>query len=379
MASIRKLLPTLIVLQISLAMGLTGAISFFSAKKQVHQLIGQLSKDVSQHIHHEVMAYLQPSMMVHEINHVAILNGNIKLNDIENLQRYFWRIVVTDSEKEKYIERDNNDFIDWQIHSITPTEVGKLESVSYIMFGGETGEFIGVEEQEDDRKVVLKIKEQFNPERITYELDVTGNKLGEISRRKYDPRSRPWYQAAKQAGKLTWSEIYTSSYDRTSLRISPVMPIYERGALLGVLGIEMTLRQLSDFLSELNISPNGKAFIIESSGKLVATSVNEILSISTPEGTQRMSVTDSSDSAIKATMEKILADANMMQQAMIRQKQFKLKIDGQLQFIQIKPLAQPDLDWVIIVVIPESDFMENIYKTLRIKMLLSLVALGSLL
>ena len=373
MASIRKLLPTIIVLQISLAMGVIGGLSFIAAKKQINQLIANLSWQVTEHIHNEVMAYLQPAKMLQKINKVSIDNGNLDVDNINNFKRLFWQQI---NQKKQTISIDLEPPLgEIKLNADREEENKMPNSIQYIMFGNEKGEFIGIEEQIEDEKIVFQIKPQLNPERITYELDNQGEIIGEVSRRSYDPRIRPWYKAAKQAGKLTWSEIYTSSYDKTSLRINPVMPIYDNNqALLGVLGIEMTLRQISDFLSRLNISPAGKAFIIENSGELVATSVNEILSISTPDGNQRLSASDSTDPAIEATMEKLFADSNMMQD-MIGKKQFKLKIDGQTQFIQIKPIEDPDLDWLILVVIPESDFMDDIYANLRVTMLLSLALL----
>lgn len=374
MASIRKFLPTVIVLQISLAMGLTAWISFTSAKKEIHSLIAKLSWQVTEHIHNQVMAYVEPVELSHELNKIAIAldRNDLTINDIENIESYFWRIVVQDSVFETQVSPANNSAIVPGLNQLNQTEYQMLESVQYIMFASETGEFIGVENQ-DNQKVVLKVKSQANSPRITYELNNQGKRVREVGREDYDPRDRPWYQAAKQAGKLTWSPIYTSSYDKTSLRINPVMPLYNnQGSFLGVLGIEMTLRQVGDFLSSLNISPNGKAFIIESSGELVATSANEILSISTPEGHQRLSAIDSSDSGIKATMQKLLADSTMMQEV-TTQKQFELKINGRYQFIQVKRLEHPDLDWIIIVMIPEADFMDNIYGNLRVIIFLGLV------
>lgn len=375
MASIRKVLPTILVLQISLSMGAIGWISYTSAKKTVYELIRQLSWQVTEHIHNQVMAYLDPSQMSHQLSQIVVDNQNLNLNNFDNLATYFWRIVIQDSVFEPKNDSAQNTLINIAENPQLYNETGNLlASVQYIMFGNEKGEFIGVENQ-DNAQLILRLKTPGNSHRITYQLNNQGQKVREIIREDYDPRLRPWYQAAKQARKLTWSPIYSSSYDQTSLRINPVLPVYDNnGSLLGVFGIEMTLRQISDFLSNLDIGQNGKAFIIESSGKLVATSANEILSISTPEGNQRLNASESSDPLIQSTMKKLLAD-NMMEGA-TKQTQFELKIDGDYQFIQVKPLDHPHLDWTIIVVIPEADFMGNVYANLRMILFLYILVLG---
>ena len=174
---------------------------------------------------------------------------------------------------------------------------------------------------------------------------------------------------------MSWSPIYASASDG-SLGINSVLPVYEKsGALRGVLSIEITLQLISDFLSRLNISPNGKAFIIERSGKIVGTSINENLSISTSEGPQQIYATESSDPIIKATAKKIFAEPNFLQ---IKQKNkpIWLTIDGDLKCIQITSLEKKvDLDWLIIMVIPQSDFMEEIHANIRLTMGLGLAAL----
>jgi nitrate/nitrite-specific signal transduction histidine kinase len=56
---------------------------------------------------------------------------------------------------------------------------------------------------------------------------------------------------------------------------------------------------------------------------------------------------------------------------------FSVEINGDRQFIQVTSLAEAiDLDWLIILVIPEADFMEKVYDNAQMTMLLSLAALG---
>lgn len=116
------------------------------------------------------------------------------------------------------------------------------------------------------------------PKRETYQLSDQGERLKVIGAQAYDPRLRPWRQAVVRAQKRIWSRIDKfASHDYPVWGITPAVPVYrEKGRLEGVLAIDLTLDQLSQFLAGLEISPSGQAFIIErSSGAIVASSALE--------------------------------------------------------------------------------------------------------
>jgi adenylate cyclase len=84
----------------------------------------------------------------------------------------------------------------------------------------------------------------------------------------YDPRTRPWYQAAVKAGKRVWTDIYSS---RAGLNYANAIPVYDdRGGLLCVLAIDMRLEDLSAFLHRIRLAKTGKPFILDGSGHVVA-------------------------------------------------------------------------------------------------------------
>jgi sigma-B regulation protein RsbU (phosphoserine phosphatase) len=205
-----------------------------------------LNSEISNRIQQHVLGYLNKSHQVLQITNAGIQSDNLKLNNFAALQRYFWRIV------------QNRD----------------TETETYLSFGNEQGEFVGVEHLENGR-FQLKIRTQeIAPKREVYFLDDQGNRAMLANRAEYDPRQRPWYQAAKQAGKPTWSPIYPFfSRKNTSLGISSVMPIFEStDKLLGVLCINVTLTRITEFLENLRISPHGQSFVLDRSGDLVVSS-----------------------------------------------------------------------------------------------------------
>jgi adenylate cyclase len=82
----------------------------------------------------------------------------------------------------------------------------------------------------------------------------------------YDPRCRPYYQAAKRAGRQTWTDsyVFTNDPDPSVPGVTYSTPIYDGdGVLQGVLSTDFNLEALCQFIKGLSIGREGFAFIIE--------------------------------------------------------------------------------------------------------------------
>jgi signal transduction histidine kinase/CheY-like chemotaxis protein len=93
----------------------------------------------------------------------------------------------------------------------------------------------------------------------------------------YDPRTRPWYQDAVDAGMTTLTEPY---FDITTNveTITVAVPVYKDGALLGVVGADFSTETLSDILRESDLGGLGKAFLATGGGKILAHPYRELVS-----------------------------------------------------------------------------------------------------
>ncbi len=84
----------------------------------------------------------------------------------------------------------------------------------------------------------------------------------------YDPRQRPWYQAARASAASTLSEPYVFS----SLQ-APGLTASRRAAAEGVVfGVDITLRGLSDFIGRQVISPGGGVALLDQRRRVLAAS-----------------------------------------------------------------------------------------------------------
>jgi two-component system sensor histidine kinase ChiS len=322
----------------------TGYISFRKEQEAVHDIAAQLSSEISERIKQHIQDYLDRPHSIHQVTLSAIQSGQLNLEKFPQMQYYFWQ------------------------------QLKQSDSVSQVYFGNEKGDFIGVKRL-NNGKIVVKVTEKFTThERSGYLLDGQGKQTELIEKDKFDPRHRPWYKEAKKAHKSKWSQIYISIDN--SLTITPFVPVYNyKGTLLGVLGIDLSLSEISDFLGSIGISRTGEAFIIERSGAIVATSTLERPFVSLNNKQERLLAINSSEPLIKFTANHLLKKFGNFSNIHTK-NQFFFEINGKWQLVEVAPLKNANgLNWLIVVVIPEADFMDSLKARVRFTILICLLGL----
>ncbi|MBW4519361.1 MAG: response regulator [Scytolyngbya sp. HA4215-MV1] len=340
------------VLQIVAASSLVGYFSFRSGQQAVNEVASQLRDELTNRINEKLASYAEIPHTINRLNASAVAQGDI---DILN---------------------GAGEYQFWQQMQIYP-------DISYIYCGNESGAFMGVARYMEQNQLRLRFQ-LVNPStqfvRKSIELDSQGNhtgKTGIIFTKPYDPRLRPWYKAAKTAEKAVWSEIYLD-FSILLPTVTASIPIYSKvdNSFIGSCGVDFFLPQeLSKFLQSLKIGKNGTAFIIERSGKLVATSTQEPMIQGSGENTKRLFARDSENLAIQETanyLDSRFTDLNQVQSV----QQLNFSLNGERQYIQVAPFQNRNLDWLIVLTVPESDFMAQINAGRQNALWLSLGALG---
>lgn len=182
-----------------------------------------------------------------------------------------------------------------------------------------------------------------------------------------------WREASRRSH---WNQIY-QYYIQPSLGISASQPVYDRsGTFLGVVSTDLFLSGISQFLQSLKIGRSGKTFIIERSGLIVASSTTERPFLNSADGkVRRLQATASSIPLISSTAQHLTERFGSLSQ-IDRNQQFEFMIDGQKEFGQVLPFQdQRGLNWLIVVVVPEADFMAQINANTQRTIVLCIVAL----
>jgi len=331
--SIRLKIPILIVTPLITVVLLTGLLAYRNGKQAVDELAEQLSSQISDEIQLQAQGYLRKPDLLHQANATVTRSGNVNLDNLQQLERFFWY------------------------------QIQQQDLLNNIYYGNEQGDFVKLERDEQSGEILVSIRDKStNSLRKIYQLDRQGNRSKLIDTKEYDPRTREWYKVAKEKGKVAWSSIYTFSAKRI-LGITSAIPLLDNiGKFRGVCGIDVSLKQISEFLIKQKIGKTGKAFIIERSGEIVASSIPNTLESTANK--PRVKATDSSQPIIiQRTAEHLFKKWTNLELIDGKQPLSRFQIDGKEQFVHVSPLANNwGLDWLIVVVIPESDFLDDFNK-----------------
>jgi signal transduction histidine kinase len=93
---------------------------------------------------------------------------------------------------------------------------------------------------------------------------------------KYDPRVRPWYILAKEtSNKVVMTDPYSSlSIPDINIGIEKAL-VDENGKVFGVVGMDVTLKNLTDYISSIKVGKNGRAILVNEKGTILASRIEE--------------------------------------------------------------------------------------------------------
>lgn len=147
--------------------------------------------------------------------------------------------------------------------------------LTFISYVKNTGEYAGAGRYLEGQGVTIDERSsetQFKT--YTYATDDHGHRIRVIGvSANYNPLQEAAYQETIAVRKIIWSSVYNWNDMPEFISISINGPIYDNNnQLIGILGIDLLLSSISDFLQKLEISPNARIFIMERNGLLIASS-----------------------------------------------------------------------------------------------------------
>ncbi|BAU12356.1 two-component hybrid sensor and regulator [Leptolyngbya sp. NIES-3755] len=354
--SLHPVLVVPFVLQISLAVGLTGWLSVRNGQQAVNDVASQLRSEITARIEQYLETYVTTPHQINRVNADAIRLNELNLQDFDQLERHFIN------------------------------QIQIFESVRAIYVGTEKdGSHIGAE-RGDDGTLQIKVSGEATGHEVRFYAVDQNLKRTKLLKAKanFNARLRPWYKTAVQKRKANWGEIY-KLFAAPNYVLNASLPIFDdRKNLIGVAAVDFSLERISNFLKSMKIGRSGETFIIErQTGLLVANSANQqpyqVENPTAPKIMQksnRVKAIDSSDPWTGRTTQYLLQRFGSLNQIVDRQ-QLDFDVNGQRQFLQVAPLkTEQGLDWLIVVVVPESDFMDQIQANTRNTILLCIGAFG---
>ena len=337
------------VLQVVLVAGLVGYLSFRNGQQAVNNVAHRLRDEVTARIEEHLHTFLDTPHRINQINAGLLHQGLLDAGDQNILERYFWE------------------------------QIQLFGSVTSIYFGNtEGGLTVGGREGAEGSLYVIVTDGFISGPFCKYATDDQGNRTNLlVTVPDFDARTRPWYVRAVEKGGATWSDVYIL-FTGQDMAVAASRPVYdELHRLLGVVSVDIFLSHLGNFLKTLQIGETGQSFIIERSGLLIASSADEKPFTDRIENSaqRRLYANESTLPIIRRTAEfltKRLGDYRNI----AHKQHFEFETEGCLQFLQVSPVQDEyGIDWLVAVVVSESDFMAQINANSRATVFLIAAAL----
>ena len=345
--SIRTALVVLVVGEIAIMVGLTSWLWYRNGRVAIRRVETELRTEVTARVKARIEDLLAQPVRINQINHDAFEMRLLDIEDAAKLEEYFWR------------------------------QIQAFPDVAYTCVGTARGDFIGVERLADGTLNLELVTEATGRAMHTYVLGPARERLSRKERPNFVVQKRPWYAAAVKAGKPTWTGIYPYFSLPPRLGVSAVRPIRDdAGQIVGVLAADLVLENLSIFLRTVKVGRTGGVFIIERDGMLVASSSRESSPVTHVEGRfERIRALDFAQPLVRAAASYLLEELGDL--ASIRQdKQLRLRHEGEDILVQVAPVGtELGIDWLVVVVVPESDYLAEVEAGTRTTILLFVVLL----
>jgi len=355
--SLRLLLIVPFVLQIVGAVGLVGYLSYRSGQKAVENIAESLMSEIGDRIDQNLNSYLSAPEQLTKTNASLIRQGILDHQNLPALQKHLaQQLQIFPSVSGTAIANEEKDFLEVSrgaSNQLTVRILDASESENFYRYradiAGQTNE-------------LLQTRTDYNPHNDP-------------------PKGKPWYGAAREAKKGTWKIVVNLARgkDNPSLGSAYYLPFEDaQGQFQGVLGTGLYLNQFGDFLQGLKIGNTGQAFLIDKQGQMIANSINEVPFIPTTKSELSQNV-DANSRRLKATASKNqlirLASQYLVNNFKLsdiqKNQKLNLSVDGQNYFVQVLPVSKENLNWLTVIIIPESDFMEQINQNVRLTILFS--------
>ncbi|MCD4715042.1 MAG: diguanylate cyclase [Clostridiales bacterium] len=308
-------------------------------QKNVRGMLESLRNEMITLVQRELNIQMEKAIQLNKINENAYHSGILNTGDPSNRERYFAGLIK------------------------------EFDDVAMTYIGLETGEFYGARRNIDGTINIVRNNKDTLGHSEYYSIDEYGNSVELLQVfENFDPRIRPWYEAANQNQQIVFSGIY-SHFVFKEPTLTASIPIFENGLLIGVVGVDYLMTGLNKTLAQLPIGENGQVFIIDDQGQLIATTTGESIFNLVDGTSQNKFATDSTNSITQETM--------LVSDSLLESTLPEVRINGMTYMIGKDKFEFYGNYWDIYTVILEDDFFADknlaLFRTLAGGLLITLI------
>ncbi len=335
--SIKSTLILLFTLIILVSLTGIGTMIYLRWSSSTRKTIESIAATISDSLRDKIETFIKTPSQVNLTSQALLEHGVVNLADSSQRDSFFTSVLTSFQ--------------------------GPLYSFSY---GSVEGHYYGARRNELGQIEIMQSDEATLGNTWYYALDEEG-KRGEkvLDAGLFDPRTRPWYQAAVKAGKPVLSPVY-KHFVMDDLAISSAVPVYDAaGELKGVLGAHVLLTDIGVSLAHVVELTGGQAVVVErETGLLVANSLG------------RDSFELAADGAFMRRHISSLTHT-VFPQAFLDPQDPHIKDEHYATFHVVhESLDLFGVDWQVIIAIPDTLLFSPVQESMTITILLSLLAVA---
>ncbi|QGY39064.1 response regulator [Pseudodesulfovibrio cashew] len=252
---------------------------------------------------------------------------------------------------------------------------------SGIYFGSSNGEFVmasrynqlskggyftKIIRKQEGKRTVEKIFKTSNDRFIRREFDPGDT---------YDPRTRPWFRKAVNSNALIWTDPYIF-FTSKKPGITTANPVYDaEGRFVGVIGVDIEIDKLSTFISKLNVSEHGRAFILSRSGDLIAhADVDKLKHHGDDEKIRLTKIDELDDTVAREALRSLNKPHGNL--SLTEPVFTSFTLEGEKYNAMFAPFVESQWPWIIGIYMPEDDYLGAIKKNSLLNILIAVFAVG---
>ncbi len=274
----RKLLTLLLVAQLGTVLALALTAGRISESAESEHTARVLSANAAESAN-AVQAHLEPAEAIVDLTSSLLVDGDIDNAALED--SFQEALTRTPQMSGVFLASPDGDFLfvsreaEGFRHKIT--EVDGISRTTMLDFYAEDGDLIDSMEDPTDT---------------------------------YDPTVRPWYEGAvANTDQAVWTEPYVF-FTSQQLGITAARSIVRNGEVVGVVGADIELGELSTFLAELDVEESGGTILVDRSGTVVAHPDTDLLQVPDGEGFRTVSILELGDPYAQSATAVLLNDTD---------------------------------------------------------------------
>ncbi|WP_378952334.1 SpoIIE family protein phosphatase [Pelosinus sp. sgz500959] len=329
------------MVQFLIAVSLIAFVLFRGGQEAVNSVLKEMRQEVLERVHEQLSRHMKEPSRLNRLNADAWEAGLLNLSEPIVRERYF------------------------------VNHIEAFPDVAMTFVGLSDGTFYGARRKISGEIQIVRNNKETGGDSWYYSISEQGDaqERQEVFKR-FDPRTRPWYQTAQLVREPTFSGVYRH-FVFLEPTITAAHPIFDaQGKIIGVFGVDYLLSWLGDMLRGIPVGASGQVFVTDADGFIVATSALKDPFEERNGKIERIRATESTNPILQMAARSLFVDGQNISQ--------EVSLDGHSYLIDTRLFQENGINWRIYVVLASEDFLgkmeEAVHRTAVIAILAVIIA-----